>query len=1233
MSMRTVNRELIKKSFLDLYLSTTRHGARWLRKSRMPLAILFITMAIVFSVFRALTPWAKQYKGDVEKHLSLLIGQPVIINSMETSWYWFEPVLKLNQVTVQDNQDHSLKFAKLLVGIDLLSSLWHWHIQPGILYIDDVHLTVRQINNHWQMDGLRQDHQMTTLEADAYWPVLGWILGQQKIILKYVSAMVHLKDGTLLPLSALNLTAIHHNGHYRLKGEATLSQTMATELLFLADLKLNPSELNKVSGRAYLSVRHFLPQQWQTFLPKASYHLDGGKGDLEVWLDVLKGRVSNAQTKLNFHRIEWSQDGHPHAQFIQSLRANVAWGLTKGGWQLSADQIKLRADGVRWPENSLLVTYQQAQNTYRMFLKNLLLEPLLARDIDWPEVMQPLLGAHPTGQLHDTQVEMQMDGAEPLQLNYVLTGFSDLGWQEQAGYPAVSHLSGVLRWKPKEGRLELDGENTGIVPHGLPPVTFIEANAAFEWKESVDGLRVSMGRLVLNHPDFLFSARGDIDNPLLPDVRNLRLTAEFSGEHAQQWLRYIPSDHLKPELAIWLKHDIKRIDKASGQLVVKGPLVDFPFDVKPGEFTVTSRLSGVSLFFHEQWPPIDDIDLNLTADKRTLTLDVLHASLSGIETDKANLRIDDIGLGRESLLLHGQMNPSANKLKAYVFSTPLRTYFSRLKKLDMKGTVGLDLNLEVPLYPENDEVLVRGALTFDHNQAIFHHALKDVQWSQLSGTLQFDDQGVANSDLSAALFGEPVTMHIQRVLQPKPYTQMTIDGETTIDTLRHQFDLPIFSSMRGHLDVSSKITWADDPKAVDHMQVSTSLEGVSIDLPKPLGKQSSDRAPLTVAIDFNHETAVRLRLDYDERMSIKASRLDNKVWSVQLDEQDVAGDLRYDDSSNTLSGRLSRLYLAKSVFARKQNNEPVLSLQPKNIPNLNLTMDVLKVGELNLGDATLKSNSTKTHWHLDECKISSPNYLLTLKGDWERNDLVDNTQLQADLQVTDLSKSLKLFDITPVIEGHKGGVQFDGAWPGAVNDFALSKVTGDFYMNFENGRIINLSKETEEKLGLGKLLSILSLQTIPRRLKLDFSDLSNTGYSFDVLKGHFALKDGIMNTTDSYIDGPVAYANMKGDLDVVKHLYDIRVHISPHITASLPIVATIAGGPIAGMATWAASKIINQGMQQVTGYTYHVSGPWLNPVVEQVSIYKNKVDARSAPPSSMTKVGTNGRGSDRSNVF
>jgi uncharacterized protein YhdP len=185
-------------------------------------------------------------------------------------------------------------------------------------------------------------------------------------------------------------------------------------------------------------------------------------------------------------------------------------------------------------------------------------------------------------------------------------------------------------------------------------------------------------------------------------------------------------------------------------------------------------------------------------------------------------------------------------------------------------------------------------------------------------------------------------------------------------------------------------------------------------------------------------------------------------------------------------------------------------------------------------------------------------------------------------------------------------MQFIGGWPGAINDFSLAKANGHVYIELKDGRITSLSKEVEEKLGMGKLLSILSLQTIPRRLKLDFSDLSQNGYSFDTFKGNFILKKGVMRTTDSYIDGPVAYASIKGDFDVVRQLYDVDLHVSPHITASLPVVATIAGGPIAGLATWVASKIINQGMQTVTGYTYKVSGPWRKPVVQQVNIFKKK---------------------------
>jgi len=1119
-------------------------------------------------------------------------------------------------------------------------------------------------------------------------PVLSWLLAQQKIIVKNVSALVHLNDGSLLPLSALNLTAVNRNGHYRLKGEAKLAQTMATELLVLADMKLNPYALNKVSGHAYFSVRRFLPAQWKTFFPEAPYHLDGGKGDFEVWLDMAKGQVSGLQTMLRFHRVVWRKPGNIQNQFIQSLRANVAWAPTKDGWQLSADHIKLRADGLRWPENSLQINHQELQQTDRVFIKELLLKPLLAAVVTWPDMMQPVLAIHPRGQLHDTQLEVKNG-----QINYVLTRFSDFGWSAQGGFPAVHNISGVLNWQPTEGRLELDGENTIVAPPRLPPILFLQANAAFEWKELSHGLRVSMERLVLSHPDLVLSARGALDEPFSPGSRNLRLTAEFSADHAEQWLAYLPSLKGKPKLDDWLKHDIKLIDKASGQLTINGPLADFPFDKAPGEFSIVSRLSGMDLLFHKKWPLVRDLDAYLSVDKRALDVDVLHASLQGIEVNQANLRVDEIGLDKETLLFHGKVDVLGSQLKKYILSSPLADHLSKLKKLDIKGMLGLDLNLNVALYPESDEVLARGAIAFNNNRATFHHALNDVQLTKLSGALAFDEHGVTDSDLKARLLGEPVAVHIQSIREPKPYTAVKIEGNTTIDLLRKKFDLPMFSFMDGHLKVMSQLTLTDDPHDLDNLTISSPLEGVSIDLPAPLGKSAEDNAPLTIDVDFNPEKAVRLRFNYDNRLNsdiwfafkkdalllekgkihvgsgpalwqkqpglqlvgslpsldveqwravwsnlpsstsssslldsmqfvdmklgevavwgktyqgvaVKANKLNQNAWSLKLDQHDIAGDLRYQRNSNTLSGRFSRLYMAKSPLSGQQGNTPLSSLKPIDIPNLNLTVDIFKLGEVEVGNLALKSTSSNGNWHLDFCNVKSPEYQLTVKGDWKQMGGKNNTTLQADLQTTNLAKGLERWKMTPAVEARKGNVQFNGGWPGAIHDFSLAKTNGNMYLMFKNGRITHLSPETEEKLGLGKLLSILSLQTIPRRLQLDFSDLSNAGYSFDVFKGNFALKNGVMNTTDSYIDGPVAYASMKGDLDVVKHLYDVELHISPHITASLPIVATIAGGPIAGVAAWVASKIINQSMQQVTGYTYKVSGPWLDPVVQQVSIYK-----------------------------
>ncbi len=338
---------------------------------------------------------------------------------------------------------------------------------------------------------------------------------------------------------------------------------------------------------------------------------------------------------------------------------------------------------------------------------------------------------------------------------------------------------------------------------------------------------------------------------------------------------------------------------------------------------------------------------------------------------------------------------------------------------------------------------------------------------------------------------------------------------------------------------------------------------------------------------------------------IWAKKQNEQSWSITLQQKDIAGRFSYTEGNIAkIMGRLDYLNLKRDSLLKENSN---YHMKPIDIPQLDLTIGNLKLGETNLGQVYLNSQSSNHRWHLTQGTISSPAYQAEIQGDWIQSKEKNNSNFQTFVKIKNLAQGLENAGISPVVEAYDGQIKLNLKWNKDLQDFSLSRVYGEMFIQLQDGQITHLSPETEEKLGLGKLLSILSLQTIPRRLKLDFSDLSNKGYTFDIFKGNFTIAAGKMTTSDAYIDGPVAYASMKGDLDLVKQQYDLDLHVSPHITASLPVVATIAGGPIAGMAAWVASKIINQGMQKVTGYTYKISGPWDNPILQQVNIYKKKM--------------------------
>jgi uncharacterized protein YhdP len=179
---------------------------------------------------------------------------------------------------------------------------------------------------------------------------------------------------------------------------------------------------------------------------------------------------------------------------------------------------------------------------------------------------------------------------------------------------------------------------------------------------------------------------------------------------------------------------------------------------------------------------------------------------------------------------------------------------------------------------------------------------------------------------------------------------------------------------------------------------------------------------------------------------------------------------------------------------------------------------------------------------------------------------------------------------------HKGQFNFDLNWHDAFYAPTLASLNGHASLDLGPGRIVDVGQNSGAKMDLGRMLSIFSLQTIPRRLSLDFSDIFQKGYSFDSLRGDYTISNGNVNTKNMRFDGPVAKVAIDGRIGLVKKDVNFELSVTPYVTSSIPVAATlITANPLVGLGALAVNTVIGSEVSKAVTYHYAVSGPWSNP--------------------------------------
>jgi uncharacterized protein YhdP len=172
-------------------------------------------------------------------------------------------------------------------------------------------------------------------------------------------------------------------------------------------------------------------------------------------------------------------------------------------------------------------------------------------------------------------------------------------------------------------------------------------------------------------------------------------------------------------------------------------------------------------------------------------------------------------------------------------------------------------------------------------------------------------------------------------------------------------------------------------------------------------------------------------------------------------------------------------------------------------------------------------------------------------------------------------------------------------------------LSGSASLRIADGRVASVEP------GAGRILGLMSLAHLPRRLSLDFHDVTDEGLAFDSITGRFVLLDGTAYTDNLTLRGPASEIGIAGRTSLGERTYDQTAVVTGQLGAWLGVAGVLAGGPAVGAALLLFSQIFKEPLKGVARGYYRITGPWQEPEVRKVSAEELEAAAqRSAGGSS-----------------
>ncbi|WP_298771478.1 YhdP family protein [uncultured Shewanella sp.] len=272
----------------------------------------------------------------------------------------------------------------------------------------------------------------------------------------------------------------------------------------------------------------------------------------------------------------------------------------------------------------------------------------------------------------------------------------------------------------------------------------------------------------------------------------------------------------------------------------------------------------------------------------------------------------------------------------------------------------------------------------------------------------------------------------------------------------------------------------------------------------------------------------------------------------------------------------------------------VEKVDPFTLPPLAINAADFRVGGKQLGQLVLQASPTDNAYQIQTLSLSTPEIQLQGKGAWYYKDQ-NKTRLKLTLTAKKFDAVSKVLGIDPGLKDAPLSMEASLAWIGAPYEFSLDTLSGQINFELGKGHLTEVSDKG------ARILSLFSLDSILRKLTLDFSDVFGKGLYFDSFKGTLDIENGVAKTTNTEMKAIVGDMKVRGYTNLLNENINYDIKFMPKLASSVPTVVLLTtGGWTFGLGAFVLTKVLEPVIEVISELRFRVTGTMSEPKLKEL---------------------------------